>query len=102
MEGDIAPLEKVVELAEKYDASILVDEAHSFGFIGEKGQGVSELKGVGDRIHMRMTTFSKSLANVGGCIATDKKQPYILNIMHINTFSTQVCHPQPLQGLCKR
>ncbi|MBZ5956707.1 pyridoxal phosphate-dependent aminotransferase family protein [Leuconostoc gelidum subsp. gasicomitatum] len=91
MEGDIAPLEKVVELAEKYDASILVDEAHSFGFIGEKGQGVSELKGVGDRIHMRMTTFSKSLANVGGCIATDKKTAlYIKHNAHQYIFNASM------------
>ncbi len=88
MEGDLAPLDKVAELAEEFGVSILVDEAHSMGFIGKNGRGAAELFGVEDKIHMRMTTFSKSLANVGGCIATDKKtalyikhhaHPYIFN-----------------------
>ncbi|MCO7124504.1 pyridoxal phosphate-dependent aminotransferase family protein [Sporolactobacillus shoreicorticis] len=73
MDGDLAPLRTINELSKKYGASILVDEAHSFGFIGKKGRGVSELLGVEQDVHMRMITFSKSLANVGGCIATDRK-----------------------------
>lgn len=73
MEGDLAPLDKIMELAEEYGVSVLVDEAHSMGFIGKNGRGAAELFGVEDKVHMRMTTFSKSLANVGGCIATDKE-----------------------------
>lgn len=88
MEGDLAPLDKIVRLAEEYEVSVFVDEAHAMGFVGENGRGASELFGVEDKIHMRMTTFSKSLANVGGCIATDKEtalyikhqaHPYIFN-----------------------
>lgn len=88
MEGDLAPLDKIMKLAEEYEVSVLVDEAHSMGFVGENGRGASELFGVEDKVHMRMTTFSKSLANVGGCIATDKEtalfikhraHPYIFN-----------------------
>lgn len=88
MEGDLAPLDKIMELAKEYEVSVLVDEAHSMGFVGENGRGASELFGVEDKVHMRMTTFSKSLANVGGCIATDKEtalyikhqaHPYIFN-----------------------
>lgn len=88
MEGDLAPLDKVMELAEEYETSVLVDEAHSVGFIGKNGRGVAELFGIENKVHMRMTTFSKSLANVGGCIATDAKtalyikhnaHPYIFN-----------------------
>jgi len=88
MEGDLAPLDKIMELAEEYQTSVLVDEAHSVGFIGKHGRGVAELLGVEAKVHMRMTTFSKSLANVGGCIATDAKtalyikhhaHPYIFN-----------------------
>ena len=91
MEGDMAPLERITDLAEKYNASILVDEAHSFGFVGEKGQGVAELKGVGEKIHLRMTTFSKSLANVGGCIATDKKTAlYIKHKAHQYIFNASM------------
>ncbi len=73
MEGDLAPLDKIIELAEEFGVSVLVDEAHSMGFIGKNGRGASELFGVEDKVHMRMITFSKSLANVGGCIATDKE-----------------------------
>lgn len=73
MEGDLAPLDKITELAEEFGVSVLVDEAHSMGFIGENGRGASELFGVEEKIHMKMATFSKSLANVGGCIATDKE-----------------------------
>ena len=91
MEGDMAPFERITDLAEKYNASILVDEAHSFGFVGEKGQGVAELKGVGEKIHLRMTTFSKSLANVGGCIATDKKTAlYIKHKAHQYIFNASM------------
>ncbi|WP_353726723.1 aminotransferase class I/II-fold pyridoxal phosphate-dependent enzyme (plasmid) [Lactiplantibacillus plantarum] len=73
MGGDICPVDKVVSLSKKYDASVLVDEAHAFGFVGKTNQGASELFGCQDQVHMRMVTFSKSLANVGGCIATDEK-----------------------------
>lgn len=73
MGGDLCPIDKVVELAEMYNASIYVDEAHAFGFVGKNNQGVSELFNCQDKIHMRMATFSKSLAMVGGCIATDNE-----------------------------
>ncbi|WP_231126085.1 aminotransferase class I/II-fold pyridoxal phosphate-dependent enzyme [Limosilactobacillus reuteri] len=72
MGGDLCPINRVVELANSYDASVYVDEAHSFGFVGKGNQGVAELFGCQDKVHMRMTTFSKSLAMVGGCIATDE------------------------------
>lgn len=73
MGGDLCPVDEVVGLSKKYNASVLVDEAHSFGFVGKTNQGVAELKNCEQKVHMRMVTFSKSLANVGGCIATDEK-----------------------------
>ena len=72
MDGDMAPLDKITELAENYNASVFVDEAHSLGFVGATGRGVSEHFNVEDKVHIKMTTFSKSLAGVGGCLAADK------------------------------
>lgn len=73
MGGDLCPVDQVVRLSKEYDASVLVDEAHAFGFVGKTYQGATELFGCEKDVHMRMVTFSKSLANVGGCIATDSK-----------------------------
>ncbi|MBA2240785.1 MAG: aminotransferase class I/II-fold pyridoxal phosphate-dependent enzyme, partial [Solirubrobacterales bacterium] len=69
MEGDICPLPEVVELAERYGARLLVDEAHGVGVLGERGAGACELFGLEDRVDLRMGTFSKSLASCGGFMA---------------------------------
>lgn len=69
MEGDIAPLRQVAELAGKYGARLMVDEAHGAGVLGARGAGTSELLGVEDKVDLRMGTFSKSLASCGGFIA---------------------------------
>ncbi|WP_354701210.1 8-amino-7-oxononanoate synthase [Paraconexibacter sp. AEG42_29] len=69
MEGDIAPLPQICELAERYGARLMVDEAHGAGVLGARGAGASELYGVEDRVDLRMGTFSKSLASCGGFIA---------------------------------
>jgi 8-amino-7-oxononanoate synthase len=69
MEGDIAPLPQICELAERYGARLMVDEAHGAGVLGARGAGASELFGVEDRVDLRMGTFSKSLASCGGFVA---------------------------------
>jgi 8-amino-7-oxononanoate synthase len=69
MEGDIAPLPEIAELAEGFGARLMVDEAHALGVLGQRGAGTSELLGVEDRVDLRMATFSKSLASCGGVIA---------------------------------
>ena len=71
MEGDLAKLPEIVELKHKYNCSILVDEAHGLGVFGEGGQGVCHHFGVQDEIDLIMGTFSKSLASIGGFIASD-------------------------------
>ncbi|HVW18261.1 MAG TPA: aminotransferase class I/II-fold pyridoxal phosphate-dependent enzyme, partial [Solirubrobacteraceae bacterium] len=69
MEGDVAPLPAVCELAERFGARLMVDEAHGAGVLGARGAGASELLGVEDRVDLRMGTFSKSLASCGGFVA---------------------------------
>jgi len=71
MEGDIAKLHEIAELAKKYNANIMVDEAHSLGVMGEKGSGVVSQYGLTNDVDLIMGTFSKSLASVGGFIASD-------------------------------
>ncbi len=72
MEGDLANLPEIVRLKHKYNASIMVDEAHGIGVFGEQGRGVCNHFGLTDDVDLIMCTFSKSLASIGGCIAADK------------------------------
>ncbi len=71
MEGDVANLPEIVRLAKKYDATIMVDEAHGIGVFGKGGRGVCNHFGVADDVDLIMGTFSKSFASLGGFIATD-------------------------------
>lgn len=72
MEGDLAKLPEIVELKKKYNASIMVDEAHGLGVFGRNGRGVCDHFGLTDDVDLIMATFSKSLASIGGFIASDK------------------------------
>lgn len=69
MEGDVAPLHEIVRLAKKYDAQVMVDEAHGIGVFGTNGQGICHELGVTDDVDLIMGTFSKSFASLGGFIA---------------------------------
>ena len=71
MEGDLAPLPEIVKLKEKYNASIMVDEAHGMGVFGRQGRGVCDHFGVTDQVDVIMGTFSKSFASLGGFVAAD-------------------------------
>lgn len=73
MEGDVADVRTIVELAKKYNASVMVDEAHGIGVFGEGGRGVCHHYGVSKDVDLIMGTFSKSFASLGGFIATDKE-----------------------------
>ncbi|MDR2802396.1 MAG: aminotransferase class I/II-fold pyridoxal phosphate-dependent enzyme [Prevotellaceae bacterium] len=72
MEGDIANLPDIVRLSKQYNANLMVDDAHSFGVIGEQGRGVASHFGLTDDVDIIMGTFSKSLASIGGFLAADK------------------------------
>jgi 8-amino-7-oxononanoate synthase len=82
MEGDVAKLPEIVALAEKYNASIMVDEAHSLGVFGKTGAGVCEHFGLTDKVDIIMGTFSKSLGTIGGFVAADKN---IINFLKHNS-----------------
>lgn len=71
MDGDIAKLDAITVLAEKYGAAVMVDDAHSLGVIGDMGKGASSHFNVTDKTDLIMGTFSKSLASIGGFIAAD-------------------------------
>lgn len=73
MEGDVAKLPQIVELAKKYDATVMVDEAHGIGVFGKQGRGTCDHFGVTNDVDLIMGTFSKSFASLGGFIATDKE-----------------------------
>lgn len=82
MEGDIAKLPGIVNLAEKYNASVMIDDAHSIGVLGEKGSGTASHFGLSDKVDLIMGTFSKSLASLGGFVAADKE---IINFVKHNS-----------------
>lgn len=71
MEGDLANLPAIVELKRKYNCSIMVDEAHGLGVFGRQGRGVCDHFGLTHEVDLIMGTFSKSLASIGGFIASD-------------------------------
>jgi 8-amino-7-oxononanoate synthase len=84
MEGDIANLPEIVRLSEKYNGSIMVDDAHALGVLGKNGSGTSSHFGLTDKVDLIMGTFSKSLASLGGFIAADKE---VINFIKHNSRS---------------
>lgn len=74
MDGTIAQLDKICDLADKYDAIIMIDESHSSGFMGKTGRGVHELCGVMDRIDIITGTLGKALGGASGGFTSGKKE----------------------------
>jgi len=84
MDGDIAKLDQIVALAEKYNATVMVDDAHSIGVLGKNGSGTADHFGLTNKVDLIMGTFSKSLASLGGFIASDS---YTINFIKHNARS---------------
>jgi len=80
MLGDVAPLKAIVEVARRYGAYVLVDEAHSFGVLGDRGCGLAEASGMLHEVDFIVGTFSKSLGAVGGYCVSDHEQFDILRV----------------------
>jgi len=72
MDGDIAPLPEIVELAEKYDAIVYVDDAHASGVLGRNGKGSTDHFRLNGRVHIQVGTLSKAVGAVGGYVAGDQ------------------------------
>jgi len=84
MEGDLAPMPEIIEVKNRYNARLMVDDAHGIGVLGEHGRGTSEHFGVEHEVDLVMGTFSKSLACVGGFVAGDR---YIIDFIRHNARS---------------
>ena len=89
MDGDIADLNKLVELKEKYNAILVVDEAHAFGIYGSKGLGISEVQNCIQDIDLIVATFGKAVGSVGAfCTGNDILINYLINKCRPLIFST--------------
>ncbi len=89
MEGDLAPLPELCDLAEQYGAELIVDEAHGTGVFGASGRGVAERQGVEDRIAVRIGTLSKALGCLGGFVTGPEALiDYLWNTARTQMFST--------------
>ncbi|MXO86186.1 aminotransferase class I/II-fold pyridoxal phosphate-dependent enzyme [Altererythrobacter aurantiacus] len=91
MLGDVAPLKEMVAIAKRHGAMVLVDEAHSMGFIGENGRGVVEAQGVIDEVDFIIGTFSKSVGTVGGfCVSNHPKFEIMRLVCRPYTFTASL------------
>lgn len=93
MDGDIAPLKAICDLADKYNAYVVVDDSHATGFMGETGRGAVEAEGVLDRVDIITTTFGKALGGAtGGCIAGPQA---VVDLLHQRARTTLFTNSMP-------
>lgn len=91
MDGDIAPLPDLMRLAERYDAILMVDDAHATGVLGKQGRGTAEHFGLEDRVHIQMGTLGKALGSFGAYVAgAQDVVRYLLNTCRSYLFSTSL------------
>ncbi len=91
MDGDIAPLKEYANLAEKYNALLYVDEAHSDGILGPGGKGLTAQLGLENRVHLSLTTFGKAYGTMGACIFGSKLLiDYLINHARSFIYSTAI------------
>jgi glycine C-acetyltransferase len=92
MDGDIAPLDRIVELAEEYDAMVMVDDAHGDGVLGKDGRGIVDHFSLEGKVDIDMGTLSKAFGSLGGYIAGRKDlRDYLINTARSFIFTT--AHP---------
>jgi 8-amino-7-oxononanoate synthase len=89
MDGDVAPLKVIAALARKYDAWLMVDEAHAFGVLGATGSGLVEAEGLSDEVHVQMGTLSKAVGAYGAYAAGSLElKEYLINTARSFIFTT--------------
>jgi 8-amino-7-oxononanoate synthase len=94
MDGDIAPLEEIVELAQRYDARVMVDEAHGTGAIGPDGRGAVAAAGLEDEVDVIVGTLGKALGSYGAYVCCDTAMAkYLINTARTLIFSTALSPP---------
>lgn len=99
MDGDIAPLPEIVELCEKYDALLMVDDAHSSGVLGRNGRGSVDHFELNGRVHIQVGTLSKAIGVLGGYVAsTQTLRDYLIHKGRPFLFSTS--HPPAVTAAC--
>ena len=96
MDGDLAPLPEIVELKRRWDAVLLIDEAHATGVLGERGRGAAELLGVEDGVDVVVGTLSKALGSMGGFVAG----PCVLAELIRSTSRPYIYTTAPAPALC--
>jgi len=101
MSGDIVDLPGVTRLAQKHRAAVMVDDAHGIGVLGNNGAGTASHFGLTDKVHLIMGTFSKSLASLGGFIASDKDTiDYLKHCSRALIFSASISPANAAAALC--
>jgi len=89
MDGDSCPLVDLINIAEQYDAFIVLDEAHSTGIMGNRGSGFAVMLGLEKRIHIRVYTFGKAMGCHGACVAGSQKLiQYLINFARSFIYTT--------------
>jgi 8-amino-7-oxononanoate synthase len=89
MDGDEAPLKKIIELCEKFEASVILDEAHATGVVGKHGLGLAQTLGVESRIFARIHTFGKALGSHGAIIlGSNEFRTYLINFARSFIYTT--------------
>ena len=100
MDGNLAPLDKLAELAEQFHAMLMIDEAHATGLFGKDGRGVAQHLGAEDGIHLRIGTFSKALGSIGGFAAGSQRViDWLVNRARSYVFSTALPEAAAAAGL---
>ncbi|WP_044642806.1 glycine C-acetyltransferase [Risungbinella massiliensis] len=100
MDGDIALLPEIVELAEKYDALVMVDDAHASGVLGANGRGTVDHFGLHGRVHIQVGTLSKAIGVLGGYVAGPQVlKDYLIHRARPFLFSTS--HPPAVTAACE-
>jgi 7-keto-8-aminopelargonate synthetase-like enzyme len=100
MDGDVAPLERIVDLGQRYDARVMVDEAHGTGAIGPDGRGAVADAGLEDEVDVIVGTLGKALGSYGAYVCCDKQMAkYLINTARTLIFSTALSPPAVAAGM---